>query len=254
MITSGSQSNAPELGETPRSQHPIPHREGVGRTPESAHRIRVVCVDDHQLLLEGLKVRFAQEPDLELVATLTDPDRLIETVERLRPDIVVTDLQMPGAEPISMAEEIQHRWPECRVVILTGHLRDQDLTAACRAGVWGFYTKSDGLRDLIDGLRRVHRGEFVLGSAAAARSRPLKNWPRRPNASVTESKLESLTPREREVLELIGNGLSRINIAETLGRSAKTIDGHRERIMEKLDIHSSPELVRFAIREGLTDI
>jgi DNA-binding NarL/FixJ family response regulator len=249
MLTSGAAPQPREPVETFAPEEP-----GVGSRIDPSDRIRILCVDDHELLLEGLKARFGQEPDLEVVEVLTSAEHLVEVVERLRPDIVLTDVQMPGTAPIACAAEIHRRYPDTKVIVLTGHLRDHDLTAACRAGVWGFFSKADELRDMIDGLRRAHRGEFVLGPAAAARSRPLKSWPRRASAAATESKLDSLTAREREVLELIGSGLSRTGIAEALKRSAKTIDGHRERIMEKLDIHSSPELVRFAIREGLADV
>lgn len=220
-------------------------------TAGSLNRIRILCVDDHELLIQGLKTRIDQEPDFEFVGSLSNAEHLLEMVAQLRPDVVIMDLQMPGIDPIGVVAEIHQRWPDCRVVVLSGRVRDTDLTEAVRAGVAGFFSKSDELRDTLDGIRRAHRGEFVLGPTASARSRRQNSWMRRPAKEGVESRLESLTDREREVLKMIGDGLTRTGIADKLDRSVKTIDGHRERIMEKLDIHSSPELVRFAIREGL---
>lgn len=226
--------------------HVSPHR-GAGL-------IRVLCVDDHDLVIEGVRHRLDQESDLEFLGSLASADALFDVAEQQRPDIVLIDLQMPGRSPIDAIEEITRSWPDCRVVVLTGFVLDTDLTAACRAGVCGFFSKSDNMTELLEGLRRVSRGEFVLGRTAADRSRPSRSYKSRSDAESFESKLDSLTPREHEVLELIGSGLGRAGISETLGRSAKTVDGHRERIMQKLDIHSSPELVRFAIREGMATI
>lgn len=235
------------------SQSSVPIRERI--TPRQiVGLIRVLCVDDHDLVIEGMKYRFEEESDLEFVGHLACADLLFDVVEQKRPDIVLMDLRMPGRDPIEAIAEITRRWPECRVVVFTGFVRDTDLTAACRAGVGGYFSKSDGMTELLEGLRRVHRGEFVLGRTAADRSRPPMVFKSRPDADSFESKLDTLTSREHEVLRLIGSGLGRAGIAETLGRSPKTIDGHRERIMQKLDIHSSPELVRFAIREGMATI
>ena len=218
-------------------------------------RTRVLCVDDHGLLAEGLKVRLGAEPDLEVVGCLGDGRRVLEETTRLSPDVVLMDLEMPGPDPFELAAELRRLHPDSRVVIMTAHVRDHYLSAAFKAGVWGYFSKSDDLGEVIDGIRRAARGDFALGSHVAERARPLRLRSReRFTAASMGSKIEALTDREQEVLRLIGRGMSRAEIAKTLSRSPKTIDGHRERIMEKLDIHSSPELVRFAIREGLAEV
>lgn len=216
--------------------------------------IRVLCVDDHGLLMEGLKARLEVEPDIEVVGCLEHAGELAAEVQRLRPDLVLLDIEMPGPDVFDAADDLRRRFPNTRVAILSAHVRDHYLTAAFRAGVWGYFAKGDEVKSLIAGLRRIARGEFVLGPSVAERAEPTRLRSRhRLTGEDMCSKLDLLTGREQEVLRLIGRGMSRAQIATTLARSPKTVDGHRERIMEKLDIHTSPELVRFAIREGLVE-
>jgi two-component system NarL family response regulator len=217
--------------------------------------IRILCVDDHGLLMEGLRARLDSEPDMMVVGCLSSAAELAAEVQRLKPDIVLLDIEMPGPDVFESAEDLRRRFPFAKVAILSAHVRDHYLTAAFRAGVWGYFAKGDEIRTLVAGLRRIARGEFVLGASVAERAEPARLRSRhRVTGDDMRSKLELLTGREQEVLRLIGRGLSRAKIAETLARSPKTVDGHRERIMEKLDIHTSPGLVRFAIREGLVEV
>jgi DNA-binding NarL/FixJ family response regulator len=217
--------------------------------------IRVLCVEDHDLLAEGLRSRLSLERNIDVVGCLTDGSSLLDEVDRLTPDIVLMDLEMPGPDPFEVVSELRRTHSDVKVVILSAHVRDHYLSAAFRAGVWGYFSKADPIEVIVDGIRRVHRGEFMLGPAAEERSRPLRPRSRqRYTADSMSSKLDGLTDREQEVLRLIGRGLSRAEIARSLSRSPKTVDGHRERIMEKLDIHTGPELVRFAIREGLAEL
>jgi len=203
--------------------------------------------------VDGLKARLSVEKDMEFVGRLPDASDLVRECQRLRPDIALLDIEMPGPDPFESADDVRRQCPDTRVVILSAYIRDHYISAAFKAGAWGYFAKSDSANDLVDGLRAVVRGEFAMGPKVADRCRPLgrvsagggdRHAP--PN-----SKLDSLTAREQEVLRLIGRGMSRHEIAKALSRSPKTVDGHRERIMHKLDIHSGPELVRFAVNEGL---
>lgn len=216
--------------------------------------IRVLCVDDHGLLAEGLRVRLGAERDFEVVGWLPDADRLLEEARRLEPDLVLMDVEMPGSDPFEVTTDLRRARPEIKVVMLTAHVRDHYMSAAFKAGVSGYFSKTDDLGVLVDGLRRIARGDFVLGPSVAERARPLRLRSReRFTAESMSAKIDGLTGREQEILRLIGRGLSRLEIAKTLSRSPKTVDGHREKLMEKLDIHSTTELVRFAIREGLAE-
>jgi DNA-binding NarL/FixJ family response regulator len=219
----------------------------------NSRKIGVLCVDDHAFLVEGLRARFELEPDIKLVGRLATADGLLQEVKRLKPDIVLLDIEMPGMDPFEAADDVRRQCPETRVIILSAYVRDHYVSAAFKAGVWGYFSKADDGDSIVEGVRKVERGEFAFGPKVAERCRPVhKPWHHEPVAAPT-SKLESLTDREQEVLRLIGRGMSRAATAAALHRSPKTIDGHRERIMAKLNLHTGPELIRFAIREGLVE-
>jgi two-component system response regulator NreC len=219
--------------------------EGVG--------IRVLCVDDHALLVEGLRAQFGVNGRVRIVGVLGTADHLVDEVARLRPDIVLLDVQMPGADVFEMADRLHHQHPGVRFVFLSAHVRDGYLAAAYKCGAWGFFSKSDSPEDILAGVHEVaasSTGTFVMGPTV--RRHTLMGSPGA-EASGPATALGSLSAREVEVLRLIGKGLSRGEIAEELCRSAKTIDGHQERILKKLNMTSRSELMRFAIREGLAE-
>jgi DNA-binding NarL/FixJ family response regulator len=218
-----------------------------------SRQITVLCVDDHAFLVDGLRARFALESDIKWVGRLPSAEGLVAEAKRLRPAIILLDIEMPGPDPFEVADDVRRQCENTRVIILSAYVRDHYISAAYKAGIWGYFSKSDDADAIVEGIRKVDRGEFAFGPKVSERCRPVKKTKRAQQAAPT-SKLDSLTAREQEVLRLIGRGMSRNEIAESLCRSAKTIDGHRERIMAKLDIHSGPELIRFAIREGIAEV
>jgi DNA-binding NarL/FixJ family response regulator len=214
--------------------------------------IRILCVDDHAFLVEGLSARFALERDFELVGRLPTAENLVQEVKRTRSQVVLLDIEMPGPDPFDALADLRRQSEDVRVIMLSAYIRDHYIEAAYKAGAWGYFCKSDEMDAIVAGIRRVAGGEFALGPKVQERCQPTRG--RKPGQDKTpKTKLELLTPREQEVLRLIGRGMSRTEIAKTLSRSAKTIDGHRELIMKKLDIHDRGELVRYAIREGLVE-
>jgi len=210
---------------------------------------RVLCVDDHELVLEGLRARFNHGGPLRLVGTLASADQLVEEAVRLRPDLVVLDIDLPGADVFETVDRLRHQLPKVRIAFLSGHVRDGYLAAARTCGAHGYFCKGDDLEEIVSGLAEVARGQrdFVLGSSV--RERCVGAAPGKTGGTV----LERLTPREMEVLRLIGNGRSRREIAAELCRSPKTIDGHQDRLMRKLGLECRTDLVRFAIREGFAE-
>jgi DNA-binding NarL/FixJ family response regulator len=215
--------------------------------------IKILCVDDHSLLVDGLATRFKLEKDLEFVGSIPSADKLVDEARRLGPDVVLLDIEMPGIDPFEALEDLQRVCPSVRTVILSAYVRDHYISAATKAGAWGYFSKSDDPNAIVEGIRRVARGDFAFGPKVQERCQPAKG--RRQGAIVPpSSKLDTLTSREQEVLRLIGKGLSRAEIAKALCRSPKTVDGHREAIMEKLNIHDRADLVRYAIREGLVEV
>lgn len=214
---------------------------------------RILCVDDHAFLAEGLKARFEMEPDLEILGWLSSAEDLLRVVKEKRPDIVLLDIEMPGPDPFEAMRELHRRYPDVRAIVLSAYVREHYFEAAAEAGAWGYLSKGDTPENIVAGVRKVARGEFALspeveercGLPHAARER--RAGARRP------TRLGSLTPREREILRMIGRGMSRAAIARRLHRSPKTVDAHQTSIMEKLGIHDRVELVRYTIREGLVE-
>ncbi|MFZ4749815.1 MAG: response regulator transcription factor [Phycisphaerales bacterium] len=225
--------------------------------------VRVICVDDHSVLIEGLRAQFAVDGQVRCVASLSSAEELLDAVAEHRPDVVVLDIEMPGPDVFEVADRMRHLHPATRFVFLSAHIRDGFLASAYRCGASGYFAKGDELEEIVDGLKRVARcaeGTFVMGSKVRARCQPPKKTAARGNGTASSKSvpagppntlLDSLTQRELEVLRLIGKGLSRGEIGEELARSPKTIDGHQERIMKKLRVFTRAELMRFAIREGL---
>lgn len=234
---------------------------GVDPSPGAEREVRVLCVDDHAVLVQGLKAQFELERGLRLVGHLPSAERLVEEVERLRPDVVLLDIEMPGPDVFEAADRMRRMHPGVRFVFLSAHVRDGYLSAAYKCGAWGYFAKGDELDDIVGGIKEVglHKtGTFVMGPKVRERCQPARATAaaRRPGDDAGQrltTALESLTSRELEVLRLIGKGKSRNEIAGELCRSAKTIDGHQERMMKKLGIDSRAELMRFAIREGLAE-
>ena len=211
-------------------------------TTTDANPIRVLCVDDHAFLVAGLRARLDIEPGMEFVGHLETADDLVEHVRRAKADIVLVDIEMPGADVFEAIHDLHHRCPDVRAILLSAHARDQYLDSAFSSGAWGYLTKGDSPDEVIDGIRRVALGESVVSSEVMARKRP------------EGTKLTKLTAREKQILRMIANGMSRTEIAERLCRSPMTIDNHRKSILKKLDIHDRVELVRYAIAEGLGEL
>jgi DNA-binding NarL/FixJ family response regulator len=244
--------------------------EEPGTVEARADEIRVLVVDDHPVIHEGLNAQFSIDRRIRIVGRLAMAERLLPEVGRLRPHIVLLDIEMPGPDAFETAARVRNQHPGVRIVVLSAHIRDGYISAAFKAGACGYFSKADALEEIVAGIYDVAAGSdgaFVLGTKVRERCRPLHARHARgaarsagaPGTSPARGRsdgrsptsLESLTARETEVLRLIGNGLSRGRIASQLSRSVKTIDAHQEHLMKKLGITTRADLIRFAIREGL---
>ncbi len=209
-------------------------------------KARVLCVDDHPFVAEGLRARLSSEPDLEFAGWIPSAENLIDQVRASGATLVIVDIEMEGPDPFDAVEDLGRQFPQVRAVMFSGHVRDHYIDQAARCGAWGYLSKNDDPQTIVEALRGVRAGRFVFGEQIRQRCTD-------GHGAKAGSRLRSLTPRELQVLRLMGRGMTRSAIADTMHRSPKTIDTHRMSIMEKLDIHDRGELVRYAIREGVAE-
>ena len=213
--------------------------------------IRILLADDHVVLRDGLRSLLERQPDMELVGEVGDGRAAVEATQSLKPDIVLMDIGMPGLNGIDATRQILKNSSKTRVICLSMH-RDQNLVQAMlKAGASGYLLKTSAAAELVLAIREVMAGHAhltpaVAGSVVADFVRDAEGEGRGPFAS--------LTVREREVLQLIAEGLHTKLIADRLQISAKTVFAHRESMMRKLGVDSVASLVRYALRENLTQL
>jgi DNA-binding NarL/FixJ family response regulator len=213
--------------------------------------IRVVLADDHQMVRDGLRSLIEDAPDMEVIAEAEDGRRAVELALELRPDVVVMDVAMPDLNGIEAAAKITSEAPNVRVVGLSVHSDRRFVQGMLSAGASGYVLKDAAFEELEDALRAAAAGRVYLSPDVAGVV--VEGFVRSASPSPS-SPFEVLTPREREVLQLLAEGKRTKEIASILGVSVKTVESHRSRTMKKLDVHSVAELTKYAIREGLTTL
>ncbi len=209
-------------------------------------RIRILLADDHAVVRQGFRMILGSQPDLEIVGEAATGREAVELAETLRPDLVVMDVAMPELNGIEATRRLASTLPHTRVLALSMHKDSVYVREILRAGARGYLLKDAFDRDLLAAVRAVARGEGYLSPAVS--DAVLSDY----RKHVTDP-LDLLTSREREVLQLVAEGKTNKEIAALLSLSVYTVDAHRGRIMEKLNLHSTGELVRFAVRCGLID-
>ncbi|HET7107899.1 MAG TPA: response regulator transcription factor [Candidatus Acidoferrum sp.] len=204
---------------------------------------RIVLADDHVLVRQGLKSLLERE-HFQVMAEASDGQDAVRLTEAHQPDIAIMDISMPTLNGIDAARGLLRSAPKTKVILLTQHEEEQYIHEALEAGVKGYVLKSQVANDLIQAIRQVGRGEFYLSPGISrAVMEAYRNKSERP--------ADPLTARERQVLQLIAEGKSTKDTASVLGISVKTAESHRMRLMQKLNIHETASLVRYAVRRGL---
>ena len=207
---------------------------------------RVILADDHALVRQGIKSLLERE-GLQVVAEASDGREAIAQAEKLSPDIIVMDIGMPTLNGMEAARELGRTCPKVKPILLTQHDEPQYVSAALKAGVKGYVLKSQLSSDLIHAIQQVLRGQVYLSPGISASVMAAIH-------SKSEIPVDPLTSRERQVLQLIAEGKSTKDVAALLGVSVKTAESHRSRLMQKLDIHETASLVRYAVKHGLVQI
>ncbi len=215
----------------------------------SDRKIRVLVADDHAVFREGVRLLLETRGEFEVVGEAATGEEAVGLARSLRPDIVLMDIGMPGMSGLEATGLIRGENSESRVLILTMHGTDEYFFRALEAGASGYVLKEAASSDLVKAIESVHRGGTFLYPSLAARL--VEEYLRRVRSGEERSSYEALTAREREVLQLIGEGSTNQEIAERLDLSAHTIQTHRIHIMNKLGLHNRAQLVSYAVRLGL---
>ncbi|HUY98747.1 MAG TPA: response regulator transcription factor [Thermomicrobiaceae bacterium] len=216
------------------------------------HPLRVVVVDDHTLIRQGIVGLLDNQADIDVVGQAGDAQEAMRAVADLSPDVVLMDVTMPGASGLEATGEIRARFPTVQVVILTIHDREDYLFRALRAGALGYVLKGADVQDLLAAVRSAGRGEVYLYPTATKTL--VADYLRRARGGEDRSAYERLSDREREILHLIAQGKTTPEIAEALVLSPHTVQSHRDHLMAKLDLHSKAALIKYAIAKGLIDL
>jgi DNA-binding NarL/FixJ family response regulator len=210
-----------------------------------AEPIRVLVVDDHAVVREGLRAFLELQERIEVVGEAADGDEAIAAAERLRPDVILMDLVMPRLDGVAAMRALRERVPGARVIVLTSFLDDDKLLPALRAGAAGYLLKNAQPQELARAVRAAHAGEALLDPVVAARLVDALAGQADP--------LGQLTPREREVLELIGRGFPNKRIAHELGITEKNVKTHVGHVLAKLGVTDRTQAAVVAVRAGLID-
>jgi DNA-binding NarL/FixJ family response regulator len=203
--------------------------------------IRIMLVDDHALLREALGRLLEDADDLRVVGSFDEGSVALAFAAREEPDVAIVDIAMPGASGIDVARQLRTASPATRLLMLSMHARADYVEQALRAGAHGYVVKECAGEEVVAAVRAVHAGRRYLSAGL-------------PKVEVCEDPLDRLSARELEVLKLVVEGKTSLQVATMLGLSPKSIDTYRSRLMAKLDIDHLPALVKFAIRRGLTSV
>jgi len=195
--------------------------------------VRVVIADDHAIIRDGLRSLISSAKDFEIVGEAEDGRQAVESIETLKPDLVLTDLSMPEMDGIDLIKAVKKCSPRTKVVALTVHRGEEFILATLKAGADGYILKDASYGELMMAIRSVLKGKRYI------------------SPEISGNLTEGLTPKEREVLKLIAEGYTNQKIADTLYISTHTVETHRQHLMGKLDVHNTAALIARAIEKGL---
>ncbi len=208
----------------------------------------IVLADDHPIIRRGLCTMLEAESDLNVVAEAQDGQAALLAVEKHTPDVLIVDISMPGLNGIDVAHRVHKEYPQIKVIVLSMHSNESYVLKALRNGVSGYVLKASSTDDLVTAVHKVMAGEMYFSAAISQRAIDL--YVEKARSSNLEP-YDTLTSREREVLQLSAEGLTNNEIAARLCLSSRTIEMHRANLMSKLNLRNQTDLIRFAIQQGI---
>jgi len=211
--------------------------------------IRVLLADDHKLIRAGLVLVVQQQPHLQVVGEADDGRQAVEMVNSLKPDVAVMDIGMPNLNGIEAAQQITQSHPQTAVVMLSMHADEGYVLRALKAGARAYLLKDSATSDLVQAIRAVVEGKSFFSPAVSKVL--LQDYMRKMRRTGAEDSYDLLSPREREVLQLVAEGKSNKEVANLLNLSVYTVETHRAKIMQKLNLKGVPELILYAVRKGI---
>ena len=214
--------------------------------------IRVILADDHVVVRDGLRLILETKKNVEVVAEASDGRQAVDQVRRLKPDVIVMDISMPEMNGIEATRQIKATMPLTRVIILSMHADSEYILRALRAGATGYLLKESAGEEVLEAVRSVSAGKRYLSPRVV--NTVVNGYIEQNISDQTVCPVDRLSNREREILQLVVEGKSSQEIADALFLSIKTVETYRSRLMQKLEIRNLPELVKFAIRHGLTKL
>lgn len=214
-------------------------------------KTQILLADDHQVIIDGLKALLSGEPDMEVIGQATDGLQVLPKVLDLKPDVLVLDLMMPGLGGLEVARQMKERAPSTKVIVLSMHANDAYVVEALRNGASGYVLKQAEARALVDAIRTVSAGRRYLSPPLSEEK--LERWEMEAKAAPFDP-YDTLSTREREVLQLAAEGLTSAAIGERLAIGKRTVETHRANLQRKLGVKTQADLVRFAVKKGLVGV
>ncbi len=219
-----------------------------------AEQKSIIIIDDHPLFREGLKTIISRDDRFKVIGEAGSGHEGLEITKRLKPDLVIVDISLPDQSGIQLTRDLRRLFSETKILIVSMHSKIDYIAEAFQAGATGYVVKESASERLLQGLKSVVKGDYYLDSSVS--HAVVENLMKSPlkAAKITDADYASLTPREQEVMRFLAEGLSSKAVAEKLFISPKTVENHRANIMNKLGLHSTIELVRYAAKLGLIDV
>lgn len=214
-------------------------------------KIKILIADDHKILRQGIRSLLSSQGDFEVIGETSDGPETLKETFKLKPDVVLMDIGMPNLNGFEATRQIKKKLPEVKVLVLTMYQDDEYVLQALQSGASGYVLKDVAVEELVSAIRAVNNDQYYLSPSI---SRTVIDAYLRKTEKGEREPSDLLTAREREIVQLIAEGYTNKEIAAKLYISVKTVDAHRSHIMEKLDIHDVAQLVKYAIRKGITDL
>jgi len=215
-------------------------------------KIKVILIDDHQMFRDGVKAVLSDEENIEIIGEVGTGQALFELLKSTTPDLIITDISLPDISGIDIASHISENYNHIKILILSMHTSEEFITKALKAGANGYLPKDTSMNELLEAIHIIHRGENYFNKNIS--DTILRSIIKNSKSDIDNSNNKSLTKREKEIISLVVDGLTNKEIADKLFISIRTVDSHKNNIMQKLNLKSSVDLVKYAIKNKLAEL